>query len=148
MTLQDEAPMTPLERITERVNRLGNINDPETPRPLLSVEEFFDGNTHPGTIGCNLENAPSPEQFHALFKAMAQRPDVHDIRVQITMFDDPEWPFSDAVYIMTSASPEEVFSWFPDELQPGGTWEGFPEGQAFEPYAVPPGARPIACWWD
>jgi hypothetical protein len=139
--------MNPLERITERVNRLGDPDDPDTPRPLVSIDEFFSGNTEIGSIGCNLSHAPSPEEFHTLFLAFSQRPDVKDIRVQITMFDVPEWPFSDTVYIMTTASAEEVATWFPAELRPDETWSGFLD-QAYEPYAVPAGVYPVGCWWD
>jgi hypothetical protein len=139
--------MTPLERITERVNRSGHPDDPDTPRPLIAVEEFFVGNSEIGSIGCNLDSTPSPEQFYALFQAIAQRPDVKDIRVQVTAFDVPEWPFSDTIYIMTSASPEEVATWFPKELKPDETWSGFAD-QSYEPYSVPIGTEPVACWWD
>ncbi|XHS77838.1 hypothetical protein ACFJGW_19290 [Burkholderiaceae bacterium UC74_6] len=139
--------MTPLERITERVNRLGHPDAPETPRPLLTIDEFFDGNSEVGSIGCNLPTAPAPTQFYELLRAIAQRPEVKDVRVQITAFDVPEWPFSDTVYIMTSASTEEVMSWFPEDLAPDEIWDGFVD-QAYEPYEVPAGSRPIACWWD
>lgn len=139
--------MTDLARITARVRRLGDPDDPKTPRPLLTLEEFFEGNRVVGSIGCNLLSAPGPEQFLELFKSIAGRPDVKDVRVQVTAFDDPSWPFSDTVYVMTSASPEEVASWFPDDLKPDETWEGFVE-QPYEPYKAPPGTKPIACWWD
>jgi hypothetical protein len=139
--------MTDLDRITARVRRLGDPDDPETPRPLLTIDEFFKGNTVAGSIGCNLDPMPSPEQFYDLFKAIARRPEVKDIRVQITAFDDPSWPFSDTVYVMTSASPEEVATWFPEELRPDETWEGFVD-QPYEPYEPPAGTKPVACWWD
>ena len=139
--------MTDLERITERVNRLGHPDDPETPRPLLTIDEFFGGNLEIGSIGCNVDGAPSPERFYTLFQGIAQRPDVKDIRVQITAFDMPEWPFSDTVYIMTSATPEQVASWFPADIRPDETWSGFVD-QKYEPYEVPAGVQPVACWWD
>lgn len=139
--------MKDLERIAERVHRLGDPDDPQTPRPLLAIDEFFEGNTVVGSIGCNLAGEPSPEMFYAALQAIAHRPDVEDIRVQITAFDDPDWPYSDIVYVMTSSAPEEVATWFPQELRPDETWEGFVD-QPYEPYAVPPGMKPIACWWD
>jgi hypothetical protein len=139
--------MTHLDRVIERVNRLGHPDEPDTPRPLLTVDEFFEGNAEVGSIGCNLEGAPAPDEFYSLFRAIAQRPDVKDIRVQITAFDVPEWPFSDTVYIMTSATPEEVATWFPEHLRPDETWAGFVD-QPYEPYQVPSGTQPIACWWD
>jgi hypothetical protein len=36
--------MTPLERVTARVSRQGDVNKLSTPRQLLTLEEFFDGN--------------------------------------------------------------------------------------------------------
>lgn len=139
--------MTPLERITERVSRMGHPDSQATPRPLLSLDEFFAGNSVVGSIGCNLFPAPAPSQIHAVLQAIARRPEVSDVRVQITAFDDPEWPFSDTVYVMTSASPEAVSSWFPEELAPDETWSGFVD-QAYEPYVVPTGTEPVAAWWD
>jgi len=139
--------MTYLDRITERVNLLGHPDEPGTPRPLLTIDEFFEGNSEVGSIGCNLDSTPAPDEFYALFRTIAQRPDVKDIRVQITAFDVPEWPFSDTVYIMTSATPEEVETWFPEHLKPDETWTGFVD-QPYEPYQVSDGVQPIACWWD
>ena len=93
--------MTPLERITERVSRHGNVNDPATPRPMLTLAEFFEGNETIGSIGCNLIPTPPPAEFYTLLKGIAARADVADVRVQVTMFDDPEWPFSDVVVLGT-----------------------------------------------
>jgi hypothetical protein len=140
--------MDALARITERVTRAGHPDQPGTPTYLLSLAEFFDGNNYVGSIGCNLAGSPGPAEFYSLFTSMAARPEVRDIRVQITMFDDPEWPFSDTVYIMTSASPREVAGWFPEALHPDETWEGFIANQKYEPYEIPAGYKAIACWWD
>src|SRR5437762_2818753 len=118
--------MTPRERIADRVNRQGDVNDPATPRPLLTLAEFFVGNHVAGSIGCNLNPTPTPAEFHDLLAGIAARPDVADVRVQVTYFDDPEWPFSDTVWVITSATPEEVAGWFdesvrPDDCRIGGT---------------------------
>jgi|SRR5438105_1675068 len=140
--------MSPLDRVTQRVTRLGDPDDPATPRPLLTVEEFFEGNECTGSIGCNLPGEPRPGQFYSLFKSLAQRPDVRDIRIQVTAFDVPEWPFSDTVFIVTSAPYDEVATWFPEDLAPDEVGGEFVEGQAYEPYSVPSGYRAVACWWD
>jgi hypothetical protein len=140
--------MNSLQRISERVNRLGSPDNPETPRPLLTLEEFFEGNEVIGSIGCNLPGAPTPQQMYAVLKVISKRSDVKDVRVQITAFDDPDWPFSDTVHIMTSASTDEVGSWFDEDLAPDDVWEGFQQGQVYEPYVVPMGSKVITCWWD
>src|SRR5262245_66661078 len=110
--------MTDLERVTSRANRNGDPNDPATPRPLLTLAEFFDGNDVVGSIGCNLSPTPTPSEFRAILAAIAARPDVGDVRVQVTMFDDPDWPFSDTVWSMTSADTATVASWFAPDVGP------------------------------
>jgi hypothetical protein len=142
------ATQSALERITERVYRLGDPNEIETPRPLLSLTEFFEENDVAGSIGCNLPGAPMPSVLYEVFKAFAKRPDVADIRVAITYFDDPDWPFSDTVYIITTASTKEVAAWFDKDLAPDDTLEGFCSDQQYEPYTVKDGYRVITCWWD
>lgn len=140
--------MTALQRITERVNRHGDVNKPATPRPLLTLAEFFEGNDVVGSIGCNLTPMPNPSQFYELFKRIEARPDVASVRVQITMFDAPEWPFSDTVWIVTLADPEEVAAWFEEDVRPDECWAGWTPGVTFERCFVPPGMIPVACWWD
>ncbi len=140
--------MTPLERITERVRRNGDVDDAATPRPLLTLAEFFEGNEVTGSMGCNLTPTPTPSEMYSILQRIAARPDVADVRVQVTMFDDPEWPFSDTVWVMTSASPEAVSEWFEEDVRPDECWQGWTDGVSFEPYSVPKGKHPVACWWD
>jgi len=140
--------MNHLQRISERVTRNGHPDDADTPCPLVTVAEFFEGNDCVGSIGCNLDSTPAPSRFHALFQRIAARADVADIRIKITAFDMPEWPFTDTVYIMTSAPVDEVASWFDEELRPDEVWEGFIADEKYEPYDVPSGSRPVAVWWD
>ena len=63
--------MSPLERIRERVGRHGDVNDPETRRPLLTLEEFFEGNDSWGSIWCNLEATPGPAEIFEILAAIA-----------------------------------------------------------------------------
>jgi hypothetical protein len=140
--------MTPIQRITERVNRHGGVNDQATPRPLLTLEEFFEGNDVSGSICCNLSPMPEPAEVYAVLKQIRSRPGVADVRVEVAMFDTPEWPFAEKVWLIASASPDEVKSWFNSELTPDGFWSGWTRGVSFEPVRVPPGMRPVACWCD
>ena len=140
--------MTPLERITARVNCHGDLDDPATPRPLLTLAEFFEGNQITGSIGCNLNSTPEPAEFYALFQRIAARPDVAEVRVEVSMFDDPAWPFSDTVWIITASEPEEVETWFSESMRPDSCVLGWPGGARAETCAVPAGMQPVACWWD
>ncbi len=129
--------MTALDRITRRINRIGDPNDPTKPRALLTVSEFFDGNEVLGSIGRNLSPTPTPAEFRSVLMQIAQRPGVGDVRVQVTMFDDPAWPFSDTVWIMTSAEPSEVASWFPENMEPDSVDEGWAPGSHMRPVPCP-----------
>ena len=140
--------MTALERITKRVTLVGDPNDPSTPRPLLTLGEFFEGNEVVGSIGCNLTPTPTPAEFRAVLTAIAARPQVSDVRVQVTMFDDPEWPFSDTVWVITTADPSTVASWFEAAMAPDDVSEGWPDAVAYEECNVPAGMRAVQCWWD
>ena len=140
--------MTPLERITERVNRHGDINDAATRRPLLTLEEFFDGNDVSGSICCNLSPMPEPQEVYETLKQIRSRPDVADVRIEVAMFDVPEWPFAETVWVITTADPEQVKSWFTDEMAPDDVWAGWTSDRKFEPVDVPAGMQPVACWYD
>jgi len=139
--------MNPLEKITERVCRNGHPDNEETPVPLLTLSEFFIGNDVEGSIGCNLDEIPKPSEFYSLLNEILKRSDVSDIRVQITAFDAPDWPFTDTIYIMTSNTEAEVESWFPEHMKPDDVWEGFTDLK-FESYEIPIGTHPVAVWWD
>ncbi|MDX2411403.1 MAG: hypothetical protein QNK34_05550 [Woeseiaceae bacterium] len=140
--------MSALESITERVNRNGHPDDPDTPRPLLTLAEFFEGNNVAGSICCNLFPCPEPHQVYEILGEIEQRDDVDVIYVQITAFDDPDWPFSDTVWVVTSAGSDEVASWVPEEISPDEVWDNWIDSQPYESVSIPSGMQPIAIWWD
>lgn len=140
--------MSAIKKITERVNRNGDINDKNTLIPLLTLNEFFEENDVVGSIGCNLDGVPQPSQFYSLFQSLEKKPSVKRIYVQITMFDDPDWPFSDTVWFITTSSTDEVAAWFSNDLAPNEVWEGWVESQNYEKIEIPEGYKAIACWWD
>jgi hypothetical protein len=140
--------MTPLERISERVSRDGNPNLSDTPRPILSLAEFFEGNNVQGSIGCNLDAQPSPAQIHQRLKEIAGRSNVADVRVVVTQFDDPSWPFSDTIWVVTDAEPDEVTTWFGEDMHLDACFAGWYEDTPTEPYSVPQGMKIVVCQWD
>jgi hypothetical protein len=99
------------------LRRIGDINDFDRPRPLVTLDEFFQGNDDPASIGYNLPAAPTPAQFHALLSEIAARPEVADVRIEVKDMEDPDgWPATDTIWIITTASAETVRTWFPDHL--------------------------------
>ncbi|MBX3445014.1 MAG: hypothetical protein KF774_21620 [Planctomyces sp.] len=119
------------------------------PLPVVSLEDFFEGNADEDSIGCNLLAHPGLGEFRRVLEKVRGRADVQDVLVEISDLDVPPggWPCSERVYVLTSARPSSVKRWlgrlFPDEVTQG--WSG----------AAPPGAPPllpgysvVAAWWD
>jgi hypothetical protein len=140
--------LSALQRITERVWRNGDPNAPQTARPMLRLDEFFQGNDVVGSIGCNLDGSPHPSEIWRALQNIEAVDGVDSVYVLVTLFDVPEWPFSDAVRIVTSHDVDTVRSWFPVNLAPDEMWEEEEQGVDQEPIRVPPGMKIIGAWWD
>ena len=144
-----ETRMDHKSRLVDRINRSGKVNDPKTPSPLVTLEEFFEGNDDPASIGCNLPGAVQPVEMFVLYKAVRARSEVAEVLVQVTMHDDPEgWPFSDTVWVITSASDADIRRWIPERLQPDELFDGFHRDRPMEAYSVPKGMRAVGLWYD
>lgn len=140
--------MTPRERLLARI---GDINDFDLPRPMVTVPEFFEGNDDPGSIGYNLPDHPEPAEFHKLLTGMAAMPEVLDIRIEVKDLEDPDgWPATDSIWIVTTAPLDTVRTWFPEHLAPDEWVDHATIGveEAVEPVPVPPGAHAVCAWYD
>jgi len=139
--------MRPRDRLLARI---GNINDFSRPRPLVTLEEFFEGNNDPASIGYNLPDPPAPQAFYKLLSEIRKMAGVSDVRIQIQDLEDPDgWPSTDTIWIITTATPNEVRAWFPKQLAPDDVFDGF-EGSAsnIEKYSIPKGMRAVGVWYD
>lgn len=132
------------------LTRIGNINDVKRPRPLVTLEEFFEGNNDLGSIGYNLPDPPAPAEFYSLLKDIRKKPGVSDVRIEVKDLEDPDgWPSTDTIWVITKASSDEVRSWFPDELAPDDVFEGFSgSASTIEAYSIPDGMRAVGIWYD
>jgi hypothetical protein len=142
-----------LERLNGRIEQLGG----QDAYPVVSLDLFFDGNNDPGSIAPNLDPHPGVETFERVLREIRDREDVSDVVVQIDEVIPGEWPYVNAVYVVTTARPEAVYEWAaelrPDEyvgeddeiepwhMRPGG---GKPPGAP----SVPQGHRVVTLFWD
>ena len=123
-------------------------------QPVVSLEEFFVGNEDEGSIGCNLDEHPGLPFFFETLQNIRSRADVQDVLVEITTIDEltnpgsETWAFSDHVYIITSASREEVAQWM-KPLMPGDIENGWTIGKS---HVTAPGIlegnKVYVAWWD
>ena len=141
------------QQMTDRENLIAKIvaqNPPGELREIVvSLEDFFTGNIDRGSIGCNLgEKQPPVAEFERRLREIRSKPNVQDVLVRICDYNDPtSWPYTDTVYIITSAPPEEVKKWvsplLPDEVHADWMYG--------KPPAAPeakPGMIPYSVWWD
>lgn len=116
---------------------------------VVPLEPFFEGNDDLSSIGCNLgEEQPAIKEFYKTLMDVRRRSNVHDVLVRIYDYEDPEsWPFSDTVYIITSATEEDVASWV-TSLLPDEVSEGWLNDEPALAPAVPEGMSVFSVWWD
>lgn len=132
------------------LKRLGDFEAPGAPRPLVTLEEFFEGNNDYGSIGYNLSLENVPVTFYKLFRAIRERPDVETVLVEVKDHENPdEWPSTDTVWVITSATPDDVETWLSKDWAQDEILEGFDLSEGpMEPYEIPQGMRAIGLWWD
>ena len=148
-TLKTPACVNPIKRaaLIDRIEAQG-LAPGGQPSPVVSLEEFFEGNDDTGSIGCNL-SLPGPQYFYDILKGIRSRPGVQDVLVAITDLDagDDFWPFSDRVYVLADASAEGVATWA-EALQPDTVEEGITDGKPDIAVEVKPGFTRYRLWWD
>lgn len=132
--------------LIERVKKIG-LPD-QSGLPLVTLEDFFEGNDDLGSIGCNLMEHPGIPFFYDQLKTIRDRENVSHVLVgiyEVEESDETMWPFSETVYVTTSEDPENVFEWFsplqPDSVGPDITGaKNLPE--------IPDGHEVCVAWWD
>ena len=120
------------------------------PLPIVSLEDFFLGNSDYASIGCNLSNSPGPQAFFKKLRAIRSHDSVQDIFVEVNevVKDDPEtWPFSDRIYVLSSSTVDQVRSWLAP-LEPDDVSEGWANGEPLIAPSLRPGVKVYAAWWD
>lgn len=118
-------------------------------RVCVSLERFFDGNDDRTSMGCNLVDHPGLDEFRLALTELAGRSEVRAVAVAITdcMLEAEEcWPFSDTIFVLTTALPEDLIAWIrPLKTDACYEWSDGPVLGIPEPG---PGERLIAVSWD
>lgn len=127
--------------------------------PVVGLGEFFDGNEDQYSIAPNTVNHghPGSSEFRRILSEIRSKPNVQDVLIAIhecPYADDPEdadiWPDSDTVYVLTSATPEELAEWAAD-LNCNEIGEGWSCGTGIKPPAAPElqaDMKVLVLWWD
>lgn len=130
------------------LERIGDINDFTRPRPLVTLEEFFEGNDDPGSIGYDLPDGPSPPEFYAFLSTLRGHAEIADVRIEVKDLEDSDgWPSTDTVWFVTSLTQAGLEGHFDERVRPD-EWLRYPPRHPVEPLRIPPGMQGIAAWYD
>ena len=117
--------------------------------PVVSLEDFFEGNSDQGSIGCNLiPHLGTAYFFHQLLE-IRDHPMVQTVLVEIYEVDETleTWPFSERVYVYT-ALPEDEISRMMSPLNFDELEFGFFMGKPASAVNPGNGMNVYAFWWD
>jgi hypothetical protein len=120
------------------------------PLPLVSIEQFFDGNDDSYSIAVNLEPHPALVEFRRKLIDIRNRDDVCAVLMEIFDIDearecDESWPYCERVYVITAAGEAQATKWNRDLSADGPV-----EGWALDPpvIEVPANHRVWQIIWD
>jgi hypothetical protein len=119
-----------------------------SPRVLVTLQEFFDGNDDEGSIGCNLTKHPGIPAFEAAFRQIASMNGVAGVYFAITEIDETYesiWPFTDTACVVTTLMPS-AFKTILEPLNPDEI--GTMNEALANPPNMSPGHQLICVWWD
>lgn len=124
---------------------------PRSEAVAVPLETFFEGNDDAGSIAPDLGDHPGPARIYEVLRILRARADVLDVVVLVRMeadeYEPDEWPFAEAVHVITSA-PAESFSAVADLLDADPVEVGGWSDDALSHPPVPPGHHVCTIWWD
>ena len=119
----------------------------------VTLEQFFEGNDCEWCIAPNRDEAMPLETVRRVLFELRERPEVHDVRVELDVLEfqtypDDEWPCASGVAVITTLMPEEVDAMTVDaETEPSGGPAASVDWLVDAP-AVPDGHHYVGVWWD
>jgi hypothetical protein len=129
------------------------------PLPLVTLEEFFCGNTDQESFAVNLlspdpalNSHPGLSNFFETMKTIRSRKDVASVMVEVVdiepavRFED-SWPYSEKLFISTSAPSAEVENWA-SILRASGAVSEYDSRWHVNPIPERPGFRTWYLIWD
>lgn len=117
--------------------------------PIVSLEDFFEGNSDDSSIGCNLLEHPGIKTFYDVLQNIRNKENVQDVFIEIMELEenDENWAFSERIYILTNAKKEEVEKWV-EILKPSEVDEGYAFGKPPTAPKLHSGYKVYSVWWD
>ena len=119
----------------------------------VTLEAFFDGNDSEWCIAPNRSEDLPLEAVRRVLLDLRERPEVHDVRVEldhleVDAYPDDEWPYAQGVAVITTLTPSEVDALTIEaETDPSGGPASSVDWLIDAP-TIPPGHHYVGVWWD
>ena len=139
-----------LLKLVDKIRAAGYSCDSET---VLTVEEYFDGyDEQPPNICANTGLALTSRELRDILSRIESKVCVTRVLVRVYEFEDAlqysdSWVSSDMVFVVTTASVDEVQAWF-ESLLPTSVGIEMDLSRFNNFPAVPEGSRVIYVQWD
>lgn len=134
--------------LLEKIEKQGGFKPPYSRDILVSIEDFFEGNNVVGSFAANActENLDVHE-FYKILKGIKLKENVLEVWIVICDIDE-EWPYSDTIYISTTANEDGIYEWFRDGF-PSEVWQiNSKECEVIQTSELKNGFRVFGVWWD
>lgn len=134
--------------LLEKIEKQGGFKPPYSRDILVSIEDFFEGNNAAGSFAANActENLDVHE-FYEILKDIKLKENVFEVWIVICDIDE-EWPYSDTIYISTTANEDDIYKWFGDGF-PSEVWQvDCKECALIQTSELKNGFRVFGAWWD
>jgi hypothetical protein len=132
------------------IDSIGHSYDTELAIPL---HLYFNGNDEKCCIiTCNTIRAGSAEEFYTRLKEIERRTDVNSVWIRFYDYDDALkfddcWINSDGIWIVTTASKEDVMDWL-DDFEPTESYYEDDFSSYRNPPEIPTGFKMVGISWD
>ena len=143
---------------TKKLGLIQKVKDiqrrcPKDKEIVMTLDDYFDGNDESCCIIlANNTNLNSSADFERFLRQIKNRQDVSDIFIRFCSCDDAlddanTWINSDTVFVVTSASVDEVGKWF-ESMEASSVDEEIDLTKFSNLPPIQNGHKLIAVWWD
>ena len=93
------------------------LDDPGSPLPIISLEQFFEGNEFLESIVDESNTTYRPQILYSIFKRLREIDGIHDIYVEVKEIGHPEkWPIADTFWVVATADPRHFRNQWPTDF--------------------------------
>ena len=99
------------------LDRIGDLTAPQTALPIVTLEEFFEGNNFPESIVDESNVRYQPHTLYSIFQRFREIDGIHDVLVEIKDMGQPDlWPISDTFWVIAESDPRHYREHWPPEF--------------------------------